>query len=207
MMQTMNKGIPVVISGPSGSGKGTIVKELLKKYGGKLELSVSATTRPPRVGEMHGREYYFISNEEFEKRIAQGEILEYTSYCGAYYGTPKRELLERTERGIHVLLEIEVEGSQNVRRQCADAIHIFVLPPDKQTLEKRLRGRGTNTEDDILRRLARAKEEMKYFPTYDYYVINEDGGAAKAADEIYAIICAEQKKTLRNPDIAANFFS
>ncbi len=212
-MQTVNKtqntkkGIAVVLSGPSGCGKGTIVKELLRKYDDVLALSVSATTRAPRVGEVDGREYYFISKEDFERRIEAGEILEYTTYCGNYYGTPKKELVERTEAGIHVILEIEVEGSMNIRKRYPEAVHVFVLPPDLTTLEARLRGRGTNTEEDIAKRLARAKEEIGLIDSYDYVVVNRDGSVEAAADEVFGILCAEQLRVSRNCEITSPFLT
>ena len=199
-------GIPFVLSGPSGCGKGTIVKELLKKYPETFALSVSATTRAPRVGEVDGVHYYFITREEFEHRIDDQQILEYTSYCGNYYGTPKKELYERTVSGINVILEIEVEGAMNVRRLCPEAVLIYVLPPDAETLEARLRGRGTNTEEDIANRLATAREEIRCLPDYDYIVINENDGAEAAADEIVNIIASEQHKVSRNLENAIHFF-
>ncbi|MBR5222354.1 MAG: guanylate kinase [Clostridia bacterium] len=199
-------GIPFVLSGPSGCGKGTIVKELLKKYPDTFALSVSATTRAPRVGEVDGVHYYFITREEFEHRIDDQQILEYTSYCGNYYGTPKKELYERTVSGINVILEIEVEGAMNVRRLCPEAVLIYVLPPDAETLEARLRGRGTNTEEDIANRLATAREEIRCLPDYDYIVINENDGAEAAADEIVNIIASEQHKVSRNLENAIHFF-
>ncbi len=199
-------GIPFVLSGPSGCGKGTIVKELLKKYSDTFALSVSATTRAPRVGEVDGVHYYFITKEEFERRIEDQQILEYTSYCGNYYGTPKKELYERTVSGINVILEIEVEGAMNVRRLCPEAVLIYVLPPDAETLEARLRGRGTNTEEDIVNRLATAREEIRYLPDYDYIVINEDNGAQAAAEEIVNIIASEQHRVGRNLENAIHFF-
>ena len=199
-------GIPFVLSGPSGCGKGTIVKELLKKYPDTFALSVSATTRAPRVGEEDGVHYYFITREEFEHRIDDQQILEYTSYCGNYYGTPKKELYERTVSGVNVILEIEVEGAMNVRRLCPEAVLIYVLPPDAETLEARLRGRGTNTEEDIANRLATAREEIRCLPDYDYIVINENDGAEAAADEIVNIIASEQHKVSRNLENAIHFF-
>ena len=199
-------GIPFVLSGPSGCGKGTIVKELLKKYPDTFALSVSATTRAPRVGEVDGVHYYFITREEFEHRIDDQQILEYTSYCGNYYGTPKKELYERTVSGINVILEIEVEGAMNVRRLCPEAVLIYVLPPDAETLEARLRGRGTNTEEDIANRLATAREEIRCLPDYDYIVINENDGAEAAADDIVNIIASEQHKVSRNLENAIHFF-
>ena len=199
-------GIPFVLSGPSGCGKGTIVKALLAKYADTFALSVSATTRDPRVGEVDGVHYYFITKEEFEHRIEDQQILEYTSYCGNYYGTPKKELYERTVSGINVILEIEVEGAMNVRRLCPEAVLIYVLPPDAETLEARLRGRGTNTEEDIANRLATAREELRCLPDYDYIVINENDGAEAAAEEIVNIIAAEQHKVSRNLENAIHFF-
>ena len=199
-------GIPFVLSGPSGCGKGTIVKELLKKYPDTFALSVSATTRAPRVGEVDGVHYYFITREEFEHRIDDQQILEYTSYCGNYYGTPKKELYERTVSGINVILEIEVEGAMNVRRLCPEAVLIYVLPPDAETLEARLRGRGTNTEEDIANRLATAREEIRCLPDYDYIVINENDGAEAAADEIVNIIASEQHKVRKKNKNAIHFF-
>lgn len=199
-------GIPFVLSGPSGCGKGTIVKELLRKYGDTFALSVSATTRAPRVGEEDGVHYYFITKEEFERRIEDQQILEYTQYCGNYYGTPKKELYERTVSGINVILEIEVEGAMNVRRLCPEAVLIYVLPPDAATLEARLRGRGTNTEEDIANRLATAREEIRCLPEYDYIVINEDNGAELAAEEIVNIIASEQHRVGRNLENAIHFF-
>ena len=199
-------GIPFVLSGPSGCGKGTIVKALLEKHADTFALSVSATTREPRVGEEDGVHYYFITREEFERRIEDQQILEYTSYCGNYYGTPKKELYERTVSGINVILEIEVEGAMNVRRLCPEAVLIYVLPPDAQTLEARLRGRGTNTEEDIANRLATARKEIRCLPDYDYIVINENDGAEAVAEEIVNIIAAEQHKVSRNLENAIHFF-
>lgn len=199
-------GIPFVLSGPSGCGKGTIVKELLRKYSDTFALSVSATTRAPRVGEEDGVHYYFITKEEFERRIEDQQILEYTQYCGNYYGTLKKELYERTISGINVILEIEVEGAMNVKKLCPEAVLIYVLPPDAETLEARLRGRGTNTEDDIANRLAKAREEIRFLPDYDYIVINENDGAESAAEEIVNIIASEQHKVSRNLENAIHFF-
>ena len=206
MNQKKLPGIPFVLSGPSGCGKGTIVKELLRNHPENFALSVSATTRDPRVGEEDGVHYYFITKEEFERRIDDEQILEYTSYCGNYYGTPKKELYERTVSGINVILEIEVEGAMNVRRLCPEAVLIYVLPPDAETLEARLRGRGTNTEEDIVNRLAKAREEIRCLPDYDYIVINENDGAEAAAEEIVNIIASEQHRVGRNLENAIHFF-
>lgn len=206
MNQSKLPGIPFVLSGPSGCGKGTIVKALLERHPETFALSVSATTREPRVGEENGVHYYFIDRAEFERRIEDQQILEYTMYCGNYYGTPKKELYERTVEGINVILEIEVEGAMNVRRLCPEAVLIYVLPPDADTLEKRLRGRGTNTEEDIANRLAKAREEIRCLPDYDYVVINENDGAEAAAEEIVNIISSEQHKVGRNLENVIHFF-
>ena len=200
------KGIPVVLSGPSGSGKGTIVKELLARYPNEYALSVSATTRAPRPGERDGADYHFITREQFEDLIARGEMLEYTQYVGNYYGTPKSEHA-KTEQGINPILEIEIEGGGNVRRLCPEAVLVFILPPDEKTLRARLTGRGTNTPEDIERRLARAREEVLFARGYDYIVVNEDGGAGGAAERIAEILRAEAHRTARNPELAEKLFS
>ena len=202
----MKQGIAFVMSGPSGSGKGTIVKEILKKDPENYALSVSATTRAPRSGEVDGRDYYFITREDFEARISRGEILEYTQYCGNYYGTPKSEVDRLTKKGVNVILEIEIEGGMNVRRLRPDTVLMFILPPDKETLEKRLRGRGTNTEEEIEKRLAKAKIEIRTAYDYDYLIVNEDDAADKAADEIMKIVEAEGLRVSRRTDIADRFF-
>ena len=190
----MGKGILFIISGPAGSGKGTVVKELVSKHN-DIALSVSATTRQPRPGEKHGVHYFFISKEEFEGRIAGGEILEYTTYCDNYYGTPLKEVKRALDRGQDIILEIEVDGAMQVKRKIRRSVAIMLTPPDAATLENRLRSRGTETEEVIKWRLARAKEELLLLPKYDYSVINEDGKASECADLIYDIIKAEHQKT------------
>ena len=195
------------MSGPSGSGKGTIVKEILKKAPDEFALSVSATTRAPRPGERNGVDYYFISREDFEGRIARGEVLEYTLYCGNYYGTLKSEVERITELGVNVILEIEIEGGMNVRRLLPGSVLMFILPPDRETLEARLRGRGTNTEEDIEKRLAKARIEIRTAYDYDYLIVNENDAADKAADDIIGIIRAEAHRVARSREIADAFFA
>lgn len=201
---TENKGIMLVVSGPAGSGKGTVNAMLLKRD--DFAFSVSATTRAARPGEVDGVNYHFITRESFIERIDSGDMLEYTEYCGNFYGTPLKEAEEVLRSGKNLILEIEVEGAMNVRRLCPEAVLIYVLPPDAETLEARLRGRGTNTEEDILNRLAKAREEIRCLPDYDYLVINEDDGAAAAAEEIVNIITSEQHKVGRNLENAIHFF-
>jgi guanylate kinase len=190
----MRKGILFIISGPAGSGKGTVVKEIINNHK-DIALSVSATTRNPRPGEEHGVHYYFISKEEFEGRIERGEILEYTTYCDNYYGTPLKEVKRALNRGQDIILEIEVDGAMQVKKKVRNSVAIMLTPPDGETLERRLRNRGTETEDVIKWRLARAKEEILLLPKYDYSVVNEDGKISECAELIYDIIKAEHQKT------------
>ena len=182
----MNKGKIVVISGPSGCGKGTIIQELLKKDSA-LKLSVSMTTRAPRPGEENGVQYYFVSKEEFQKRIEKGDLVEYTCYNNNFYGTPISEMYASQEQGFTVLLDIEVEGAENVRKAAPDnLVTIFLAPPSFEELRKRLIERGTETLDVIEKRLERAKFEMTQQHLYDYVVINDD--LATAVEEVYQII-------------------
>ena len=167
------KGIIVVVSGFSGAGKGTIMKELIKRYD-NYELSISATTRNPRPGEEHGREYFFMTKEEFEKLIAEDGLVEHACYVGNYYGTPKKFVEEKLEAGKDVILEIEIQGALQIKKKFPNALLLFVMPPTVEELEKRLRGRGTETDDVIHGRLLRAKEEGQGIDEYDNIVINDN---------------------------------
>ena len=201
----MSKGLLFIISGPAGSGKGTVVNELVSSHD-EIALSVSATTRSPRPGEQNGVHYHFITKQEFENRIARGEILEYTTYCDNYYGTPLKEVNEALEAGIDMILEIEVDGAMQVKEKLGDsAVTIMLTPPDKETLENRLRSRGTETDEVIAWRLERAREEIALMPQYDYSVVNEDGGVKKCAELIYDIVQAEHAKTNRTKEIIKKF--
>lgn len=204
MNMTDGKGLLVVVSGPAGSGKGTVNARLLES--GDFVYSVSATTRSPRPGEVDGVNYHYIAREDFEARIARGELLEHTQYCGNYYGTLRSETEAVLASSRNLLLEIEVEGAMNVKRQYPEAVLIMLLPPSYQVLEARLRGRGTETEEVILRRLARAREELEFLPRYDYVVYNRDGGVDLAADEIRSIVVAEQHAMRRNAAAKQDFF-
>jgi len=204
-MVEMEKGLLIVISGPAGSGKGTVVK-LLREMLPDLGFSVSATTRGPRPGEEDGVQYYFMTRDDFEEALAHGEILEHTVYCGNYYGTLKSEADRVLTGGHDLILEIETDGAMQVKRQFPDAVAIMLLPPDGKTLESRLRGRGTETEDVILNRLARAREEVELSEKYDYVVVNENDGAAACAEEIAKILTAEHHRPARMKHVTAHFF-
>lgn len=175
----------VVISGPSGCGKDTVIKYLRKQHP-QIEISVSATSRLPREGEQEGVDYYYMSREGFENKLENGEILEYTEYCGNYYGTPKSEVDKRISQGITVVLVIEVEGAANIKRMYPDCTTIFVRPPSYEELAERLRKRGTEDETSIRRRLARAVEEMEYAVDYDYIIINDV--VEDCAQEVFEVI-------------------
>ena len=200
----MNKGLLIVISGPAGSGKGTVCSHLLKT--GDFAFSVSATTRAPRPGEQNGINYHFISKEEFITRINDGDMLEYTEYCGNFYGTPKKEAEAVLDSGKNLILEIEVEGARNVKEKYPEAILILLLPPSFATQEQRLRGRGPETEEKILARLEQTKNELKFANCYDYVVYNYDGMDLDAAKKIISIIDAEKSSVKRNTQIEKNYF-
>ena len=168
-----NTGKLVVFSGFSGSGKGTIMKELMAKHGEDYALSISATTRDPRPGEEHGREYFFMSNEEFEKMIEEDGLLEYAQYVGHYYGTPKSYVKEQLEAGKNVILEIEIQGALKIKKQFPDTVLMFVSAPGAKELRDRLVGRGTETEEVCSQRLSRAYEESFGIEQYDYLLIND----------------------------------
>ncbi len=173
-MKKMNrKGVLTVISGYSGSGKGTVMKALMERYGQVYQLSVSATTRSPRIGEEHGREYFFVSREEFEQMIKNGELLEHACYVGNYYGTPRAAVEECLEKGIDVLLEIEMQGGTQIKEKFPEAVLVFIMPPSAEELKRRLIGRGTEPPEVIEARLKRAKEEAHWMDEYDYLLINE----------------------------------
>jgi guanylate kinase len=205
----MKQGLLIVVSGPAGSGKGTTLKHKFAspKHGKKFSYSVSATTRAPRPGEVDGVNYHFLTREEFEARIARGDLLEYTEYCGNYYGTLKKETEAVLESGHHLVLEIEVEGAMNVKRVYPDAVTIMLLPPSFAVQEARLRGRGTETEEVIQERMAQARKEVAQIGQYDYVVYNYDNQAAEAAEIIRKIIYAEGFATEHNADIAKTYFA
>ena len=169
----MNKdGVLVILSGFAGSGKGTIISELMKKYD-NYALSVSATTRAPREGEVDGVHYFFKTEEEFKEMIAKGELLEYANYVGNYYGTPRAYVKEQLASGKNVILEIETEGALNIKREYPDAVLVFVMPPSVEEIYNRLKARGTETEEVIAKRMSKAGLEITVVDRYDYLMIND----------------------------------
>ena len=190
----MNKGLLLLVLSPSGGGKGSILKEVLAS-GDKIRFSVSATTRTPRPGEEDGKQYYFRSPADFEEMIERGEMLEYAQYCGNYYGTPKTPVEQWRSAGYDVVLEIEVQGGEQVKQLVPDAVSIFILPPSMDVLERRLRKRGTETEQSIAGRLQTARQEISYAEQCDYIVVNDR--LEDAVEDVKAIIRAEKHRTSR----------
>jgi len=190
----MRNGLLIVISGPAGTGKGTVVGKLLEKNP-NIKLSISKTTRKPRPGEKEGVNYFFVSREQFEEEIKNERFLEYAEYNNNYYGTPKDFVFEALEKGFDVILEIETKGALQIKKVFSDAVLIFLLPPSIEELYKRLLKRGTESEDEIKARLEIAKNEIKLVPEYDYCVINDN--VDDATEKIQKIIEVEKLKSRR----------
>ena len=190
----MSKGLLIVVSAPSGCGKGTILGEVLKDP--DYYYSVSATTRAPREGEMDGVQYHFLTREQFEENIAQDMMLEYAEYCGNYYGTPLAPINENLENGRNVILEIEVQGAMQVRKLRPDAVFVFIAPPSVETLRERLVGRGTEPLDIIEERVAQAEREISFAQQYDYIVVNDV--LEEAIADFKSIVRAESCKVKKD---------
>ena len=195
-----NRGILVVVSGFSGAGKGTLMKHLLEKYD-NYALSISATTRAPREGEEHGREYFFHTKQEFEELILHDALIEYAQYVENYYGTPRKYVEEQLSAGKDVILEIEIQGAMKIREKFPDTLLVFVCPPSMEELKNRLVGRGTETLDVINGRLRRAVEESRGMDKYDYLLINDD--LEECVDTLHETIRCERMRASRNHDFVS----
>lgn len=194
----MDEGLLIVISGPSGCGKGTICKKLLERND-SLNLSISTTTRKPRKGETDRENYFFIGEDDFKKMIENDQLLEYANVYGNYYGTPKEFVLEKLKNGKDVLLEIDIQGALKVREVYKKGIFIFILPPSMEELKSRIVNRGTETKKDIEKRFESAYNELKFVKEYDYAVINDD--VSNAVEVIEVIIAAEKHRVSRQKNI------
>lgn len=189
------RGLLIVLSGPSGVGKGTVRKAIFEEDGIDFQYSISATTRSPRKGEVDGEDYFFVTREQFEERINNGDMLEYAQYVNNYYGTPKSFIDQRLASGRDVFLEIDVQGALQVKSKMPEGIYIFLTPPDLTNLRSRLVGRGTDSSEVIEKRVAAARDELKMMINYDYAVENDV--VSRAVDRIKAIITAERLRVTR----------
>lgn len=195
MMAESHEPLVLIVSGPSGSGKSTLVRKLLELPG--TMLSISATTRPPRKGENDGQWYHFVSEEDFQRMAERGEFLEFARVFGKHsYGTPKKWLEEARARKLDLVLEIDVQGAEQVKRKLPDAVGIFILPPSRQELEKRIRARGQDSDDEIRTRMDRARLELQHYSDYDYVVVNDD--LAEAGRSVKAIAQGARCRTVHN---------
>ena len=195
------KGILIVVSGFSGAGKGTLMKQLLQKYD-NYALSVSMTTRNPRPGETNGKEYFFVSKQEFEEQIAVEGLVEYACYCDNYYGTPREYVEKQLEAGKDVILEIEIQGALKIKEKFPTALLMFVMPPSAEELKRRLEGRGTETQEVIMKRLRRATEEARGVENYDYIVINDK--LEECVEHMHMLVEAAHNTPARNEELINN---
>lgn len=196
------KGSLFVVSAPAGCGKDTILIEMFKRCD-TAGYAVSATTRAPREGEVNGVHYHFLTRDEFERKIAEKEVLEYTEYCGNYYGTLKKSVDDLLKAGKDAILKIEVEGAMNIKKMFPEARLVFILPPSWEILEKRLRDRGTETEDKIAERTLQARREVEYARNYDYLIVNDDLNSA--VNDLLTILKAEKLRRANNDELLAKF--
>ena len=199
MIKSKNTGQIIVISAPSGAGKGTIIKELLKRDNKTRWLSISATSRPIRPGEEEGVNYYYLTQEDFKEKIKQGYFLEYTNYAGNYYGTPKEIIKQKIEDGTDVILEIEIDGASTIKKLIPEALFIFIMPPSIKELVKRLKGRGTEDNEKILRRFHEAYKEINEVTKYNYVVVNDE--VENAVNKIEEILAAEKCRVDRIEEV------
>ena len=193
MRQIYNKGLLIVISGPSGAGKGTVCKELMKKY--NYNISISATTRSPREGEVDGVNYHFLDKKSFEEKLSRDEFLEYAQVYGNYYGTLKKGVEDELNKGNNIILEIDIQGTLQVQKVYKNAVYIFLLPPSINELKNRILKRGSETEFSFNLRFSSVGEELKYMNSYDYAVINDD--LDSAVEKVHSIINTEMNRISR----------
>lgn len=196
------KGSLFVVSAPAGCGKDTILIEMFKRCD-TAGYAVSATTRAPREGEVNGVHYHFLTRDEFERKIVEKEVLEYTEYCGNYYGTLKKSVDDLLKAGKDAILKIEVEGAMNIKKMFPEARLVFILPPSWEILEKRLRDRGTETEEKIAERTRQARREVEYAGNYDYLIVNDDLNSA--VNDLLTILKAEKLRRANNDELLAKF--
>lgn len=190
------RGILTVVSGFSGAGKGTVMKELVSRY--QYKLSISATTRMARAGEVDGREYFFLTRDKFESMIEEGQFIEYAEYVGNYYGTPRQYVEEQLDAGFNVILEIEIQGALHVKETFPDALLLFIVPPSAKVLKERLVNRGTEDEAAIKKRLGRAVEEAQFMEQYDYLIVNDK--LDDSVEAVHRVILSEQDKMQYNKE-------
>ena len=194
-----------IISGPAGSGKGTVVNEILGRSDAFM-CAVSATSRPRLKGEVDGVNYHYITREQFEEKIAKSEVLEYTEYCGNYYGTLLSEFERAEKEGKHLILEIEVDGATQIKEKFPKTVLIMVTPPDATEQSRRLVTRGRDSEESIAKRLKRAEAELDYLDSYDYLILNETGGINRAVEDFFAIARAEELKAMCTNEFKKQYF-
>ena len=199
-----HRGILIVVSGFSGAGKGTLMKELISTYD-NYALSVSMTTRKPRAGEEEGKSYFFVEKEAFEQTIAEDGLIEYACYCGNYYGTPREYVESCLDKGQDVILEIEIQGALKVKEKFPDALLLFIMPPSAKELRRRLEGRGTESDEVICQRISRAAEEAEGIENYEYIIINDK--LDECVKEMHSIINAARRSPQRNKKLIAGMRS